>query len=177
MSERFEAVIMKAASVTAHESFGALSSPLHLRLIRLSEDLYGIHRVTTRRDFPEALIDEVAAQVSKSCSAALAIFYDNQVGMRYCHLFRAGVLNASFGEQDEVWVRLDDEGEPIMDGERFSVDQLRDDEEYDCIRTGIDAGLEALVVDNPPAEAESLLIGAFCYDRLEIEAEHSGQDG
>src|SRR5262245_21055913 len=136
MSELFEAVITKVTSVIAHETFSALSSPLHLRLIRLSDDLCAIYRVATRSDlFVEASMDKVAAQVSKSCGAALAIFYDNRGGVNCSHLFRAGVLNASFGERDEVWVRLDDEGEPIMDGQRFSVDQLSDDEEYDCIRT------------------------------------------
>jgi hypothetical protein len=174
MSELFEAVLTKTTSVSAHDAFSALSSPLHLRLIRLSEDLYAIHRVATINDlFDEASIDNVAARVSKSCGAALAVFYDNRAGLRCCHLFRAGVLDASFGERDEVWVRLDDEGKRIMEGERFSVDQLCDDEEYDCILTGIDAGLKALGADNPPTM--SLLKDAFCYDRFEIEAERPGQ--
>jgi hypothetical protein len=78
--------------------------------------------------------------------------------LRRCHLFRAG-------EQDEVWVRLDDKGKPMIDGERFSVDQLRDDEENDCIRTDIDAGLKALDGNNPPSL--SVLTDALCDDRFE----------
>jgi len=64
------------------------------------------------------------------------------------------------------------EGKPIINGER-SVDQLCDDEEYDCIRTDIDAGLKALDVDNPPIL--SVLTDAFCYDRFETEVELPGQ--
>lgn len=172
MSELYESVIVIADSETAHSAFRSLSSPLHLRLIRLSDRIYAANRVATREDrFDEAAINEVAAQLSKSCGHSLAVFYDNRCGVNDSNLFRNGSLVESFGEEDELWVPLDDNGYQLTDGERFTVDQLDEDEEYDCIQSGIDVGLATLGVSSPPSQ--SALIGAFCYDRCEVEAEHT----
>lgn len=163
MSELFEAVITIADVDAAEKAFRTLVSPLNLRLIRLEERLYAVHRVAKRQErFDEVAMNDVAAQISNSCSAALAMFYDDRQGLNCCNLFRSGALVRSFDEEDELWVLLDDNGDPIVDGERFSNDQLDDDEEYDCIQSAIDAGLAALGIQDPPDI--STLIDAFNDD-------------
>jgi hypothetical protein len=43
-------------------------------------------------------------------------------------------------------VITDEEGEPIINGSRFSLSELNDDEEYETICDAIDLGLEAIGV-------------------------------
>jgi hypothetical protein len=170
MSDLYEAVITIADLETAHSAFRSLSSSLYLRLIRLAERLYAVHRIATRNaPFDEAAINDAAAQISNSCGQSLAVFYDNRCDINCCNLFRKGTHVGSFGKRDELWVLLDNSGQPIIDGDQFTVDQLEDDEEYGCIQSGIDAGLTSLGVQDPPSL--STLIAAFCYDNFGVEAE------
>jgi hypothetical protein len=48
-----------------------------------------------------------------------------------------------FGDQDEVWVPFGEGTELVTDGPRYPGDALPAGVECDCIRTAIDAALEA----------------------------------
>jgi len=171
MSDLYEAVVSITDSEKAHAAFRSLDTHLHLRLARLSDELFAIYRVATRDEPFDDAMHSVAAQLSISCGQCLAMSYDLRCGMSSAHRFRGGSLVESFGEDNELWVLLDEDGYPLHDGERYTVDQLDDNEEYDCIHTGVDAGLLALGVGNPPSL--SALIQAFCYDELDTEGEHT----
>ena len=47
------------------------------------------------------------------------------------------------GEADEVWVPYGDDGQLVLDGPRYSGDEVPEDVECDCVCNGIDAALEA----------------------------------
>ena len=89
-------------------------------------------------------MDEIAAGLSTHLGVVLAFEYDSRVGHRASREYRNGDLVASYGEADELWVQIDEQGYPIPTSERFHVDELLDDVEYETIENAIDLGLKAI---------------------------------
>ncbi len=90
-------------------------------------------------------------------------------------LFSDGQLIREFGEADETWVSLDEDGIPALDGPHYTGDGLPEDfDEGECIRTAIDAGLEAAGFG---ALNEGELKLAFCYDHRGWLAESAPNAG
>jgi len=164
MSEMYEGVVFHGTLGSASAAFASIRSPLTLRLVRLTESVFGVYRVAGRHvAFEHADIEAVAAHLSSPASAALAVFYNNQVGFREAILYRNGRQETAFGEEDELWVPLDEKGEPLVDAERLTVSELEEDEEYQTIQSAIEAGLAALGV----SATANLLKQAFCHHALE----------
>lgn len=169
MGEIYEGVVFRADEADARAAFGALTSPLHLRLVMLSDDVYGIYRVANCGDlFDVPNMEQVACQLSARVGQAVALFYDNRGGAYFGVLYAAGRRSREFGEEDEWWVAYGDNGELQLDGPRYRPSELRsdeEDEEYDCVFTAIDAALEA-VQARPEVDAEFVKY-AFCYEYYE----------
>ena len=70
----------------------------------------------------------------------------NRIDCDQAYLFDNGHVARQFGSTDERYVLLDENGEPDKEGHLFTLEELSKDEEYQCIRHAIDAGLEALGV-------------------------------
>jgi len=87
-------------------------------------------------------VEDLADELSLEFGCAVAVHYDDQVGVRTALLSKDGELARSFGETDEMWVPYDAHGELITDGPRYPGDALPADVECDCIRNGIDAALQ-----------------------------------
>jgi hypothetical protein len=161
MSEMYEGVVVIGDRNPVQRALAAVRSPLSLRLVPLGEQVFGVYRVAHRQEaFDVPGINDVAAQLSCSLRVALAVFYDNRCGTEKAMLFSQGREGRAFGPEDELWVPLDEEGEPVLEGPRLKPAELQPDQEYDCVRSAIAAGLEALGVGDTlhpegPAEASA----------------------
>lgn len=117
MSELYEGVVVVGDSERVGSSFDSLDSRRTLRVVRFNERTLGVYPVALRSDLiDETAIDAIARQLSDSCGNALAVLYDNRSGLRAARLFKGGKLVRDFGEVDEDWVRLADDGIPIRTG-------------------------------------------------------------
>jgi hypothetical protein len=172
MSEMYEGVVVAGNPEQVRQAFRTLASLLTLRLVCLVDEVFGVWRVAERADpFSTLEVENVAAHLSAVLdSTALAVFYDNSCGVRAAVLYEHGQPSREFGQDDELWVLLDEEGEPLVEGSKFRPDELREDEEYTCLWSAMHAGLDVLGVADK-VEPETLK-AAFCYDKLGWEAEH-----
>jgi hypothetical protein len=84
-----------------------------------------------------------ATALAKSFGQVLLVRYDDQIGHRSSALYESGREKVAYGEEDEIWVLLDDDGAPDMSGPRLRVDQLDPDPdvEYETIENAIQLGL------------------------------------
>ncbi len=171
MSDLYEAVLAITDSQTACDCLIDVSTPLQFRLIRFDDNLYGYHRIATRDDRfePEAII-RFSCKLSKKVGQTLAMFYDNRCGINFCHLYRTGAHVRSFDEEDALWVRTNEDGQPDLSSEHFTVDQLKEDDEYECLQSAIDIGQRALGLPSPMSI--SALTNAFCYNQCDVLAEN-----
>lgn len=170
MSEMYEGIVFRASDAAATDALLRLSAPFPLRLVRLADDTFGAYRVAGRSvPLDVQATTSLAAELSKAVSAALAVFYDNSSGVRMAAAFRNGTLSAEFGETDEWWTPLDEDGEPRRDVPPVLATDMEADQEYDCVRDAIEAGLAAL--EAPAAVTRHTLKDAFCYERLAVLAE------
>jgi hypothetical protein len=113
--------------------------------------VWAIYVRAGRRDpFNHPEDEKVACRLSWGLGKALLVLYDDRCGLRFSALYEKGDLASEFGPSDEIWVALDERGEPDLDGERYRWEEIEDDEEgeYETIINSIDAGLEALGVLN-----------------------------
>jgi hypothetical protein len=145
MSVVFDAVVLAGETAAVREAFESLRVPLALELHQADDRGFVI---LTRFDEPGRLfeweeVDRLAASFSVTFGSALSVHYDDRGGVRAAGLFRGGAGVREFGEADEVWVPLDDDGDPRPDGPRYPGDRVPPDEECGCVRQAIDAGLEA----------------------------------
>ena len=147
MSYQFECVLVVASEEESLRTFNDLQMPLSIGLGRLDDGLFAVYVANSWLINPEECAN-VATVIAEKLGGALLVLYDDQIGLRYAELYGAhGLLEREFGEADEVWVLYGADGNLDLDGERFwaaDVEANRDpDREFDCIYTGIDAGLEA----------------------------------
>ena len=169
MSESYEAIIFRSAGPQPAELFGRHAGRFTARLVYLGGSAFGIYRIAPAAPFDANAIDEVAASISKSAGVSLSVFYDNQCGIRCSALFQNGLRTASFGEGDELWVPLDGSGYPCADQPPIRASEWSDGEEYERVRDGIDAGLQAAGLSDQVTR--SALVDAFCYNRAAVLAE------
>jgi hypothetical protein len=120
-------------------------APLTLELYQVTDRGFVIFgwRAGARR--PEAWqeVEDLADELSLELGPAVAVHYNDQVGVKVAMLSQEGEPVRYFGEQDEVWVPYGEDGKLVTDGPRYPGDALPEDIECDCIRNGIDAALEA----------------------------------
>ena len=171
MSESYEGIVFRAPDDSAATAiFNAHPAPFPRRLVRLADGTYGVYRVATRTaPFDSIAVKSLAAKLSKSSKIDLAVFYDNRCGLRAATIFDRGTLSREFGEADEWWVPLAENGEPLRSQPPVSTANLDAGTEYDCVQDAIEAGLSASSMS--PNVTRDTLKNAFCYDRLPVLAE------
>jgi hypothetical protein len=144
MSYVYETVVLKGDEPAVRQAFDRLRSPLSLRLFRLADHGFAVYCwQDAARGFAAEEVNRLAAELSSTFGTALAVHYDDGCGIKVARLFRDGASVREFGEADEVWTPMDDQGDPRPDGPRYAGDAVPPDVECDCIRQAIDAGLEA----------------------------------
>jgi hypothetical protein len=153
VSTYFEAVVVaadQAALIRLLEGLAGPDEPRPFARITLA-----VHRVTehgfvvfgwragTQRPQAAQEMEDLADELSLELGTAVAVHYDDQVGLRAAMLSRDGEPVRYFGEEGEVWVPYGAGGKLLLDGPRYPGNAVPEDVECDCIRTGIDAALEA----------------------------------
>src|SRR4029078_11122362 len=125
MSELYEGVVTVADATAMGRAFQGCSSPHALGFEAVLENLYGGY---TRADRQIPLDPEetarIAAHLSSTLGAALAVCYDNGCGINIADLYRDGRHIQSFTQADAIWVALDADGEPILTGPTFATHEL-----------------------------------------------------
>jgi hypothetical protein len=152
MSMYFEAVVLAAnqsALIGLLESLQELDepdplTPITLKLSRIDQERYVVFgwRAGAARPMCAQEMEHLTGKLSLKFGTAVAVHYDDQVGVRVAMLARDGEPVRHFGEQDEVWVPYGEDGEPCTDGPRYLGNAVPDDVECDCTWNGIDAALE-----------------------------------
>jgi hypothetical protein len=147
MSERYECVLFTGLRGEMIEAFHDLHSPLPIGLGELDRDVFAVY-VKEGRLFNPPEAEKIAVSLSMRFGKALLLLYDNSCDVRFAALYEGGALVKEFGEEDEIWVPLDERGYPDTDRGRFRWDDIKNDSEveYDCTWDAIDAGFEALGV-------------------------------
>lgn len=164
MSELYEGVIVVADVAAMGRAFESCPSPHALGFDAVGDNIYGLYtRVDRQIPFDHQETTRIAAHLSSTLGAALAVFYDNRCGINSADLYRDGQYEQTFSEADAIWVALDVDGEPILTGPTFATHELRDDtdEEYEYLHSPIDMGLMALGIH--PGVTAAALKQAFCY--------------
>jgi hypothetical protein len=139
MSEVFEGVITRAPA-------NAVCSTLELALVSLAlriSELSGLASVVYRNDsrqsstFAEEM-DRLAKTLSDKLSKAVLVRYDSRIGHRSATLYVKGALNQRFGRDDELFVPLDNAGNPMMSSSPIHFLEFVEGEEYETIQNAIE---------------------------------------
>jgi hypothetical protein len=88
-------------------------------------------------------IEDLADEFSLAFGTAVAVHYDNMVGVRIGMLTRDGEAERYFGEEDEIWAPYGKNGKPVTRGPRYSANAIPKGVDCERIWDGIDAALEA----------------------------------
>ncbi len=147
MSEVFEGVVIPLRVGEPSTTIEGIVSDLPLTTMRVTPDAVVLFRTDPRvaAAFSPG-IDELAAEASMAVGHALAVRYDSRIGHRSAVLFRDGQSVRRFGEDDELFVPLDDDGEPIRTASPLGLGELDSNLEYETISNAIQQGLDALGV-------------------------------
>src|SRR5262249_10433231 len=87
---------------------------------------------------------EFATNLSNALRVALLVRWDDRVGARESRVFRDGSQTHRFGNDDELFVMLDDQGMPLREGRKYKeseLDALQDDE-FEVFQNALELGCE-----------------------------------
>ena len=169
MSEAFEGIVAKCDGSDPINWFAGLQSALRLRLVHFGGDTWGIYHSAPRDLLMRTDEIEILARELSHAFPCLAVYYNNGCDVSESVLHRQGVVESTFGLDDELWSLIDESGRVIEGSPRLLPADLDPDVEYDCVTTAIDLGLQTLGVASNATE--DLLKDAFTYDRLPIVLE------
>lgn len=142
MSSIFEGILCPAEPSAVRKDLISTNTDLTLAVSAVPGDVTAVIRESLRSELRfSAEIDDLAANLSSVYGSSLVVRYDDRIGHRSSILYKEGKRARSFGEEDETYVLLDEEGEPLRDGARFKLAELTSDEEYETIENAIQAGL------------------------------------
>ncbi|MBH8575127.1 hypothetical protein I8752_19330 [Nostocaceae cyanobacterium CENA369] len=150
MSNVFEAIICPIDFTITENLLTKSSSELKLEVIKINDTLSVIYRIEENRHkliFSQQ-IEYLASKLSLEITAVLVVRYDSRIGHRSSIMFAEGLAIYSFDANDEIWVLLNEEGNPLIDGQKFSINSMNDDEEYETIYDAIQLGFQVLGLDN-----------------------------
>jgi hypothetical protein len=121
-------------------------APINLELYRVTDRGFVVFAWRAGAKRPEAWqeVEDLADELSLELDTAVAVHYNDQLGIKTAMLSQGGEPVRYFGDEDEVWVPFGEGSELVLDGPRYAGDALPDGVECDCIRTAIDAALEAV---------------------------------
>jgi hypothetical protein len=89
-------------------------------------------------------MDQLAAEVSRRGGRVLLARFDSRVGKRSSAIFENGEQRQAFGEADELYVPLDERGDPVRDAPPMTLTMLDPKEEHETIQNALQVGLRAL---------------------------------
>ena len=149
MSEIFEGVLLSRPLAEVQETLRRDSLGLTLASEPLGSGSV-VYRTGRRSEAQfTAEVDRLGMLLTREGGKALVVRYDSRVGHRSSKYIVDGTIVKDLGEEDEIFVLLDDDGEPIVDGRRFAFEELDDlgpDEEVETTQNAIQLGLKLVDV-------------------------------
>jgi hypothetical protein len=147
MSEILEAVACKAGPEDATVFLERERPDLSLALAELSNRGIMLYRHDSRAHARfDPYMDHLAKALSSSFQRSLVIRYDSRESFRASALYTNGALHKQYGREDEIFVPLDEEGEPVVDGPTHRYSELDPSGEYETSTNAIELGLQKLGV-------------------------------
>lgn len=138
MSEVFEGIVVNAGVVLPD----SLSMPMAAsEIVGGAIVLYRIDERAAAAFSPR--VDELASFLSRGGGRCLVVRYDSRIGHRSSTLYVDGSLKEAFDERSELFVRLDDVGEPILTEPPITRGGFLPGEEYETAVNAIQLGLSA----------------------------------
>jgi hypothetical protein len=159
MSELFEAVL--AIGFTAEAIRAPVIPPQFLSLALPHGVQAFVRDLSSGRQLSIDDTRQLATTISSFSDSALAVFYDNRVALRAAVHYSRGKLVREYDAQDELWVPLDEDGQPLLGGPPLLVGDLSPEEEYETVRNAIDVALSAVGL-YPSLDSRSLK-QLLCY--------------
>ena len=144
MSEVFEGLICNNPIEEIRREIRRKDLELQLIIEEFVDSSSIVYRNDTRADarFTTEL-DNLAVSLSiLSGGDALLVRYDSRIGYRASILYVNGNPIESFDESKELFVLLDETGEPLLNSQLYTLDQLQPDEEYETGLNAIELGLQ-----------------------------------
>ncbi|SRR6266496_5368397 len=147
MSQIFEGIVCRMLP----EKVGSLSrqvfskTKLQLGLSELGDSVYAVYRNDDRTKsafVPE--MDRLGKELSLDIRDVLVARYDSRSGHVSSTLYKNGTVYKAFDEDDEIYVLLDEDGTPLVNGQQFQYADLDPNEEYDTLYNAIQLGLEEM---------------------------------
>jgi hypothetical protein len=144
MSEIFEGIVSPAQATSFAEVHGR-ECGLDLETHDIGDGLTAVYRSDPREEATfSSKMDELAAEVSRQAGKVLLARFDSRVGKRSSAIFENGERRQMFAEADELYVPLDEKGDPVRDAPPLTLAMLDPKEEYETIQNAIQLGLRAL---------------------------------
>lgn len=130
------------------QNFMEFNLSVNIELIPINPLLIAVCGKNNRSSFFETIESQhIASNLSKIFEKALLICYDNRTSFREAVLFKNGLKVQEFDSKDEIYVLLDENGEPLKKDQTFSHKEIEInsnvENEYECIVTAIDVALSA----------------------------------
>lgn len=148
MGASYEAVVLAADRIALLRKLAGLPetfAPLSFEAYHAADQGFVIFgwREGTRHLGATEEIEELAKSFSLEFGKAVAVHFDEMLQVRDATLYQRGELLRSFGDEDELWAPMDDNGDVLADAPRCPGSAVPEDEEYAFVWDGIDAGLDA----------------------------------
>lgn len=139
MSVHYSAIVSK----------GRLTLPDFEELV-LSSGVYAY--VATSPAQGRAWLDQMSSLPPDCCVLA----YDDRIGLRESIVVLEG-RRVAFGEQDELWVPIDEDGRPLKLAQPLLSTELEDEEEYATIKDAIQLGLDQFGISMTSQEFRGMI--------------------
>ena len=152
MGEHFEGIVCSADVDSLQRALDGTVASLPARgrraqfgIADLLPDLSVLHVRNARQEgsFLDVLA-ELGPTLSRGVDQAMVVAYDTRTGTRIAVLFERGELRAEFGEEDELWVALDEKGEAIAGSDQLRLDELLPECEYETVWNAVQLGLREM---------------------------------
>jgi hypothetical protein len=142
MSEVFEGIVCKRSATDVKSAL--MSDNFAANLVIEPFTLHGCivtkPPVAPTRTFSS--MEPIALWLSRQFDSVLLVRYDSRVGVRYSALFQLGVETQRFDRETEMYVPLDDAGEPLLDANWRRFSELDPNAEYETVQNAIELGFE-----------------------------------
>lgn len=142
MSELCEGVVCKVSRQQLEQACTKAAPGLPFTLFELLPGVSIVDRQDSRKF--SFLMEGLAAELSRSFGQSLLVRYDSCQGYRASIHYGGGAATNQFGPHDELYVPVDDSGNPITEAKRVRLCDLSPHEEYETIENAIQMGFSLL---------------------------------
>jgi hypothetical protein len=144
MSEVFEGIIVKAALQAVEEFFKGHPAADLFTISPLQSGLTVAYLRSPRvPSLTDIEMERLAMELSRKFLVALLVDYDSRASYRAATVYNNGVQREKFGENDEMFVPLNEKGEPILDSRPIKVGEFVQGEEYEATLNSIELGFSS----------------------------------